>query len=63
MQRLIAKAVILGQAKPKAVGHTAYAGKSIIYHRSTKIGLDTILDDNKHKVRREAGTCPMPWGC
>ncbi len=32
-QRLIVKAVILGTARPSSVGHTAYAGKSIIYHR------------------------------
>ena len=48
-QRLIVKAIVLGQGKPNSIGHTAYAGKSIIYHRSTKIGLDTIMDDNKFK--------------
>jgi hypothetical protein len=32
-QRLIVKAIIIGQARPSSVGHKAYVGKSIIYHR------------------------------
>ena len=33
-QRLIVKALVLGgQGGPPSIGHTAYAGKSIIYHR------------------------------
>ena len=61
-QRLIAKAVILGKAAPVTVSHTAYPGKSIIYHRSTKIGLDTILDDNKHKVESNPRTLTAASG-
>ena len=50
-QRLIVKAIVLGggPTRPPSAGYTAYSGKSIIYHRSTKIGLDTIMDDNKFK--------------
>ena len=50
-QRLIMKALVLGggTTRSASVGPTFYSGKSIIYHRSTKIGLDTIMDDNKFK--------------
>jgi pyruvate kinase len=32
-QRLIIKALVYGQARPNSVGHTAYLGRSIVYHR------------------------------
>ena len=64
-QRLIVKTLVYGQARPVSVGHSAYSGKRIIYHRSTKIGLDTILEDNKYKhmVRKTKILCTAGPAC
>ena len=50
-QRLIVKALVLGgQGGPPSIGHTAYAGKSIIYHRY-------ILKDRGHSSLMVDGPC------
>eukprot|EP00798_Chlamydomonas_sp_ICE-L_P026970 gene26970-34984_t len=49
-QRLTMKVVVLGEANAiSAAAHTAYTGKSIVFHRSTKMSINTILDDTKYK--------------
>lgn len=44
-QRLIMKAMILGLPRPSSAPLvTGYKGKSIVYHRSTKLAMDTIIE-------------------
>eukprot|EP00798_Chlamydomonas_sp_ICE-L_P024510 gene24510-10112_t len=65
-QRLVMKVVVLGVAQGKgSTGHTAYTGKSIIFHRSTKMSINTILDDSKYKFmdRKTKIICTMGPAC
>lgn len=50
LQRLIMKAMILGTPRPTSAPQTAYSGKSIVYHRSTKLAMDTIIEDTKVRI-------------
>ncbi|KAL6747633.1 pyruvate kinase [Haematococcus lacustris] len=65
-QRLIMKAMVLGVGRPASgIVHTAYAGKRIIYHRSTKLAMDTIIADTKytHFMRKTKIVCTAGPAC
>ncbi|PNW83558.1 hypothetical protein CHLRE_05g234700v5 [Chlamydomonas reinhardtii] len=64
-QRLVARAMVYGKAPINEVAHTRYPGDKVVFHRSTKVGLDTILDEEKWKfiVRKTKIICTAGPAC
>ncbi|GLC61308.1 hypothetical protein PLESTB_001741900 [Pleodorina starrii] len=64
-QRLVARVLVYGKPTSAEYGHTCYPGDTIVFHRSTKVGLDTILDQEKWKfiVRKTKIICTAGPAC
>jgi len=70
-QRLVMKALVLGESgNPEIISTPRQmlsegAQRTIIYHRSTKLSMDTIIDDNKYKyfTRKTKIVCTAGPAC
>ncbi|GLI64206.1 hypothetical protein VaNZ11_007398 [Volvox africanus] len=64
-QRLVARALVYGKPTAAEYAHTCYPGDTIVFHRSTKVGLDTILDQDKWRfiVRKTKIICTAGPAC
>ncbi|KAF5842973.1 pyruvate kinase [Dunaliella salina] len=70
-QRLVMKAMVLGESgNPERISTPRQtlsegAQRTIIYHRSTKLSMDTIIDDNKYKyfTRKTKIVCTAGPAC
>ncbi|MEW5302336.1 MAG: hypothetical protein WDW36_005135 [Sanguina aurantia] len=66
-QRLVMRTLRMGGSAAPERGplHTAYPGSKVLFHRSTKIGLDTILDPERFKfiVRKTKIICTAGPAC
>ncbi|EFJ51783.1 hypothetical protein VOLCADRAFT_120419 [Volvox carteri f. nagariensis] len=64
-QRLVARVLVYGKPTTAEYSHTCYPGDTIVFHRSTKVGLDTILEQEKWKfiVRKTKIICTAGPAC
>ncbi|CAD7703688.1 unnamed protein product [Ostreobium quekettii] len=65
-QRLTMRTIVVGDPGGAVdVPYTAYPGTRTLFHRSTKVGLDTLLDEEKYKyvIRKTKIVCTMGPSC